>query len=101
MILAGLAPEDLRAAAHARGALLGLISMNLAMIVLGGSILSVRRRLGGLAVAVGVTGLVGLSLFVSAAVPTGVAERIADYPGAAMLVGFGVVVLLGVRARGR
>lgn len=101
LILAGLAPENERAAAHANGALLGLICLNLAMIVLGGSIVSARTRLGELAVGSGVVGLVGFVLFLSGAVPRGIAERVADYPSAAMVVVFGVVVLVAAAKRGR
>lgn len=100
LILAGAAPENVQGAVHARGALLGPISLNLAMIVLGLSIMGAWRPLGIAALIAGVIGLVGFGLFLTAAIPPGLAERLADYPGAVMVVVFGIFLLVS-SARGR
>lgn len=94
LLIVGLAPEDVRAAAHARGAVLGLLCLNLAMIALGSAVFSARRWLGTVAGAAGWIGLIGFVLFVAHVLPAGLAERLADYPAAAMVVVFGVVLLV-------
>jgi hypothetical membrane protein len=100
LIMAGLAPENEQGGLHAVGALAGLISLNLAMLSLGWAILEARRWLGRLAWGAGIVGLVGLALFLTGAsgLPDGAAERLADYPGAAMVVVFGVYLLAAAAA---
>ena len=68
----------------------------------GGSLLSARRWLARLTYGAGIVGFVGLGLFLSGAsgAPVGVVERLTDYPGAAMVVVLGTV-LLGSAASGR
>ncbi len=102
LIVAGLAPENVSPDVHRAWALAGLICLNLGMLALGWSVMPVRRWLGGLALSAGVVGLVGLALFLASPGPiaTGAAERLADYPGAAMVVVLGIVLLRsGWRAR--
>lgn len=101
LILAGMAPENVNAAVHARGAIIGLIGLNLAMIVLGLSIVAARSWLGRLTVIAGALGLLGFGLMMTAAIPVGVAERLADYPGAAMVVVLGCSLLISVASRRR
>ena len=102
LIVAGLSPENVDPAGHDRGALVGLVCLNLALLVLGWSILSARRWLARLTYSAGIVGFVGLGLFLSGAsgVPVGVAERLADYPGAVMVVVLGVGLLVSA-ASGR
>jgi hypothetical protein len=71
----------------------GLVALNLAMLALGWSILPVRPRLGRLTLGAGVVGLVGTGYFLSGLGPSGITERIADYPSAAMVVALGVCLL--------
>lgn len=101
LVIVGLAPEDVQAAVHARGAVLGLLCLNLAMIALASAIYSGRRRLATFAGAAGWIGLIGFVLFVTHALPAGIAERLADYPAAAMVVVFGGVLLVEVGRRDR
>jgi hypothetical membrane protein len=102
LIVAGLAPEDENPGAHATGAILGLISLNLAMIVLGRCLRPGRRWLGTTTLWAGILGLGGLFLLIVGAgeVPAGVAERLADYPGAAMIVVLGAYLLRSAARRG-
>ncbi len=95
LIVAGLAPENERASVHATGALIGLVSLNVAMIVLGRSIQHATRWLGTVALTAGIVGFAGLGLFLDGVggVPAGAAERVADFPGAAMVDLFGVYLL--------
>ena len=99
LIVAGLAPENVNVEAHSVGALVGLVSLNVAVIVLGSVIVNVQRWLGVMAIMAGSVGFIGLGLFLNHArpVPLGLAERIADYPGTAMVVVFGVFLLVSVR----
>ncbi|HET9849281.1 MAG TPA: DUF998 domain-containing protein [Candidatus Dormibacteraeota bacterium] len=92
---AGANPENLRPALHTFGAVGGLISLNLAMILLGMAVVGAARWLGGMALVAGIVGLVGFGLLLSGGVglPIGVTERIADYPGAAMIVVLGIFLL--------
>ncbi|HYL08870.1 MAG TPA: DUF998 domain-containing protein [Candidatus Udaeobacter sp.] len=94
-----LAPENEAPAIHVAAAAVGLISLNLAMILLGSALLALSRRLGVLLVTAGSLGFIGLGLFVSRtpAVPAGVAERIGDYPAAAMVVVLGIFLLRSLR----
>ncbi|MEJ2667467.1 MAG: DUF998 domain-containing protein [Deinococcales bacterium] len=102
LIVVGAAPENVYGPIHAYGALVGLVSLNLGMIVLGLAIVRARRWLGLLALGAGIVGFVGLLSFLSGRLAPGVAERLADYPGAAMIVVFGVVLLAAALAqRGR
>jgi hypothetical membrane protein len=104
LVVAGLVPENVSPEAHARGALLGLVCLNLSMLALGWSIVSARRGLATLTFGAGIVGLVGLGLFLSGAggLPPGATERLADYPGAAMVVVLGAYLLVATtRARRR
>ena len=96
LIVAGLSPEDVNPAGHDVGALVGLASLNVAMLVLGWAILPATRSLARLTYGAGIVGLVGLALFLSGAsgLPAGVVERIADYPGTAMVVFLGAYLLV-------
>ena len=102
LVVAGLSPENVDPAGHDAGALVGLVCLNLAMLVLGWSLLPARRWLARLTYGAGIVGFVGLGLFLSGVTgaPVGVSERLADYPGAAMVVVLGTV-LLGSAASGR
>ena len=95
LIVAGLAPENLNAAAHTTGALIGLISLNLAMILLGLAVVGTVRWLGVMALVAGIAGFIGFGLFLDRAglAPVGLAERIADYPATAMVVIVGTFLL--------
>jgi hypothetical protein len=81
---------------------MGLASLNAGMLVLGLLTLPLARRIGVAAIVAGIVGGVGVLLLLSPALglPPGITERVADYPGAAMIVVFGAL-LLGriVRAR--
>jgi hypothetical membrane protein len=95
LIFAGLTPENVDGARHAFGAIVGLISLNLAMIVLGVCLLPARRWLGAITLGAGMLGCVGFALMMSSSVvPVGAAERVADYPGACMIVVLGVFLLV-------
>ena len=102
LVIVGANPENVHPAGHVIGALLGLVSLNLAMIVLGASLLRAMQWLGSAAVAAGFVGFAGLALFLSGTGPRGVTERLADYPGAILVVVFGMTLLAGaVRASSR
>lgn len=95
LILAGLAPENVAPTIHAVGALYGILALNVGMILLGLTLLSLMRGLGAMALVAGLVGLVGTILFLtSPALAQGATERVADYPAAAMLVVFGAYLLL-------
>ncbi|HSO93270.1 MAG TPA: DUF998 domain-containing protein [Candidatus Dormibacteraeota bacterium] len=96
---AGLFPENVAPVSHAFGALLGLCSLNAGMIVLGLALMPAARALGGLVLAAGIAGGLGLLLFLTHAfgLPPGLAERVADYPGAAMFGVLGTVLLAKTR----
>lgn len=100
LALAGLAPENVNLALHALGALVGIVSLNVATILLGATVLRAVRGLGAAALAAGGTGLVGTVLFLvpAAGVPPGLAERIADWPAAAMVVVLGAFLLRAAAA---
>lgn len=98
LVVAGLAPENVNGALHAAGALTGLIALNLGLIALGVSMLAGRPGPGRLTMSAGIVGFVGLGTFLAR--PTGTAERLADWPGAAMVVILGAM-LLAVAAAGR
>jgi hypothetical membrane protein len=95
LILAGLAPENVDLSLHSFGALFGLSCLNAAMILLGIGLLGAVRPLGIAALVAGIVGVLGSIAFISslAGIPVGAAERIADYPGTAMVVVFGVYLL--------
>jgi hypothetical membrane protein len=104
LMLAGLAPENVAGTAHAAGAIVGLVSLNVAMIAFGVSMLrggraASPRWVAGLAFASGIMGLLGFTFFLAGTGSPGVAERIADYPATAMVVVLGVVLLVAA-ARG-
>lgn len=102
LVIVGANPENVHPAGHVVGAVLGLVGLNLAMIVLGASVLRAMRWLGSAAVAAGFLGFVGLILFLSGTGPRGATERLADYPGTVIVVVFGVTLLAGaVRAWSR
>jgi hypothetical membrane protein len=102
LILAGFAPENVNLSLHSQGALFGLDCLNVAMILLGLGLLHVARGLGAMALVAGLVGIVGSVLFMHslAGLPVGTAERIADYPAAAMVVVLGAF-LLGSSASAR
>jgi hypothetical membrane protein len=95
LTLAGLAPENVAPGLHTLGALYGIVALNVGMTLLGLALQRAARRLGALMLVAGIAGLVGTVLFLSSAagVPAGAAERIADYPAAAMLVVLGAYLL--------
>jgi hypothetical membrane protein len=99
LCLVALAPENEAATVHIGAATVGLISLNLAMILLGLALLRWVRWLGVIVEAAGVVGFIGLGLFAAraAGIPAGVAERIGDYPGAAMVVVLGAFLLIAPR----
>ena len=100
---AGVFPENVAPQLHGFGAILGLMSLNAGMLVLGQVLLKVAKALGVLALLSGATGLVSLALFLGQAsgLPRGICERLADYPGAAMIVVLGAFLLAhAARARG-
>jgi hypothetical membrane protein len=99
LAVAGLVPENVGPGAHAAGALIGLVCLNAGMVVLGWSIRSLARGLGRLSQGAGTVGFVGTGYFLAGAGPPGVAERIADYPGAAMIVVLGVYLLVAAASR--
>jgi hypothetical protein len=70
---------------HGEAALLGLDCLNVAMILLGLRVVSASRGLG-------IAGTVVFQ-YSLAGVPVGIAERIADYPAAAMVVIIGAYLL--------
>jgi hypothetical membrane protein len=98
---AGVFPENVGPIQHRFGALLGLVSLNLGLLILGWLLVAVARYVAVLAIVAGAVGLVGLVFFLtgSAIIPIGIAERLADYPGAATLVVLGFAVLLACRPR--
>ena len=99
LILAGANPENENLAMHAQGALTGLLFLNLGTLVFGINVLAAARWLGGLAIACGLVGLLGLAVFLlRLGVPAGLSERVADYPSATRLVVFGARVLLSARS---
>lgn len=93
---AGLFPENVAPDNHRIGALIGLVSLNVSMLLLGSVLLDAARAVGVLAMLAGGIGLIAFALFLSQAsgLPIGVAERLADYPGAAMVILFGGVILV-------
>lgn len=93
---AGVFPENIAPDQHRIGALIGLISLNLSMLLLGSVLFEVARSAGVLTVVAGVIGLAALALFLSQApaLPIGISERLADYPGAAMVILIGGLILL-------
>lgn len=93
-------PQEQRSQ-HRFGALLGLVSLNLGLLTLGLVLSGATRLLAVLAIVAGAVGLTGLALFLAgAALPIGVSERLADYPGAATLIVLGCAVLLAARQTG-
>lgn len=102
LILVGLLPEDVDPAGHAKGALTGLVCLNLTVIFLGLAVIGTARWLGAMSFGAGLIGFIGLGLFLGVrALPPGLTERFADYPGAIMLVLFGAVLLWSGRRQVR
>lgn len=100
LIVAGGSPENVDAFHHAAGAITGVICLNLAMYGYGQLIVRSRRWLGALATSAGAVGAVGTGYFLLGAIwPTGIAERVADYPSAAMVVVLGAAILVFSRPR--
>jgi hypothetical membrane protein len=95
---AGIFPENVAPEMHRFGALLGLISLNVSMLLLGSVLLETARAVGVLALLAGIVGLVALVLFISQVpgLPTGIWERLADFPSAAMVVFVGAFILIRV-----
>jgi hypothetical protein len=99
LTLVGFAPENVALGWHTLGALYGIVALNLGVTVLGVALLSATRRLGAVAVAAGIAGLLGTVLFLSslssaATLPRGAVERVAVYPATAMLVVLGASLLM-------
>ncbi len=101
LIVAGLSPENLDPGGHARGALTGLAALNLAMLALGWSMLTAQRWLGAATLAAGITGFVGLALFLSGTGSAAITERTADYPSAAIVVILGAWMLASAVSQSR
>jgi len=96
LCVVALAPENVAPSAHTTGAVIGLISVNLGVIVLGLAVVGKVRWLGVAALVASISGVVGLGLFANSsinALPVGITERLADYPATAMIVVFGAVLL--------
>ncbi len=96
LIFAGTFPEDVAPDMHRFGALVGLVSLNVSMMLLGSVLLERVRPLGLGATVAGVVGLISLAMFLIKApgLPSGVWERLADYPGAAMVVVMGAFIVV-------
>lgn len=96
LTIAGLAPENVSPEAHATAAKIGIYLLNAAVLQIGISLVRVSRVAGVLSLIAAVTGWVGIGLLFGAAtaVPVGLSERLADYPGTAVLVALGVIVLV-------
>ncbi|HKI58492.1 MAG TPA: DUF998 domain-containing protein [Trueperaceae bacterium] len=101
LVVVGLSPENLKPYPHVLGAMVGLVALNLAMIALAGAIGAARRWLGGMALVAGTAGLLGFALLVSGTGPPGATERLADYPGAVMVIVLGVYLLVAAVSEGR
>jgi hypothetical membrane protein len=95
---AGVFPENVAPEMHRFGALLGLVSLNVSMLLLGSVLLEAARAVGVLALLSGIVGLVALVLFISQVpgLPTGIWERLADFPSAAIVVFMGAFILIRV-----
>ncbi len=93
LTIAGLAPENVSPDAHATTARIGPYLLNAAVLQIGISLVHVSRVAGVLGLMAAVTGWVGTGLLFGAAtaVPVGLSERLADYPGTAVLVAIGAV----------
>lgn len=95
LIVAGLFPENVAPDTHRIAAVIGLISLNVSMILLGSALVGSAKAMGILAIEAGVLGLVSFVVFLSQpSGAIGVWERLADYPGAAMVVLLGALILL-------
>lgn len=92
---AGVFPENMAPDQHRIGALIGLIGLNVSMLLLGSVLFEVARSVGILSVAAGVIGSAALVSFLSQApgLPIGIYERLADYPGAVMVIVIGGLIL--------
>jgi hypothetical membrane protein len=101
---AGVFPENVAPDMHRFGALIGLVSLNVSMFLLGWVLLKAAGALGVPALLAGLVGLVALAPFLSGVLTgapwlaIGISERLADYPAAAMVVVIGAFIL--VRAVG-
>jgi len=67
-------------------------TFDVAMILFGPTLVRTVRWLGFMSYGAGIVGFIGLGMFLNRTagvphVPVGLAERIADYPGAAMVLG--------------
>lgn len=81
-IVVGLAPEDVRPALHALGAL-GILWGNLGIVLLGLATWQTRRWTALMSITVGVVGTVAFILLVLSSrlhLEVGLVERVADYP---------------------
>ena len=104
LVVAGLSPENLDGFHHAAGALIGVVTLNLAMFAYGLLLVRSRPWLGRMALSAGAIGIVATGYFIAGAGwPAGTEERLADYPSAAMVVVLGVATLWltgpGLRSR--
>jgi hypothetical membrane protein len=95
LVVTGFTPENVNPSLHGSSALLGLGCLNTAMILLGFGLLKTTRGLGTLALIAGIIGWAGTIVLLQgiAGIPIGTAERIADYPSAAMVVVLGAAIL--------
>ncbi len=96
LAIAGFAPENVSPDVHAAAAKIGIILLNLAVLQIGISLVFVSRVAAGLSVTAAVIGFVGIVILLGAStsVPVGLSERLADYPGTAILMGLGMFVLV-------
>jgi hypothetical membrane protein len=103
LLWAGASPENVDPAVHKTAALMGLAGLNAGMLVLGLMTLPLARRIGVLAIAAGTVGGLGLLLLLRPALglPPGITERVADYPGAVMIVVLGALLLGRIIRAGR
>jgi hypothetical membrane protein len=93
-VAAGLSPEDVRPMLHIIGAILGIGSGALGVMLLGLAVWHVDRWIGVSSVALGGLALFGFVIAPSLGLPPGAAERLAGYPTVIWEVAIGVVVLL-------
>ncbi|MGP8249452.1 MAG: hypothetical protein ACLQNU_05845 [Candidatus Dormibacteria bacterium] len=95
LTIVGLAPENVSPDAHATAAKIGIYLLNAAVLQIGISLVRVSRVAGVLSLVAAITGWVGTGLLFGAAtaVPLGLSERLADFPGSGVLVALGVFVL--------
>jgi hypothetical membrane protein len=92
-VFAGLVPQDVHPVAHVAGSIVGIVSLNVAVLLLGTALWSVRRRLAGSALLAGAVGPFGSFLAPATRMPTGLSGRLAGYPGVVWLIAAGLLLL--------